>query len=618
MFHFFHTAPECSSCPERAKLESLERKCACQAEELAKKDENIVFLRKETSVLLEKNKLLQEEIQELKGKLVDAQDRANLDSSNSSLRPSSDFPRKTGRSSSEEEPKEDKNCDNPDGQKQKQAKKQDPDKVPPTQSLRTRSGKKPGKQLGSKGYGLSLPRDAEKFFVTCSPEKCKTCPQKETCPAREETIDTHYSVDARIQTIVTQYDQMAKKCPLTNTTLVGKFPAGAQKTKQYGEFLGVLATALYVCFNCSYDKVHQFLSGITGLPISVGWVWNKVKEMAEKPGIEDALYLIKTALQLAHYVCCDETGMPLAKAMGWIHSVSNEKYTYQFGADTRGLDAVKAMGFLNLYSGIVVCDALSLYLGAAKLSQDQTPAEGPEAQQINQEVEELLQELPSPESLVSFLNGEFDAEIDKDTLAAFKATFVHALCNQHLLRELVRISLHLPGDQKWADDLMYFLTSMNIMREERKKAGETQFSSQDLDGYHETYRAIVERGRVATDKAYEETNGSNLAKKGQALVKRLFNREDDYLRFLEDWEVPFTNNQAERDLRPHKPRQAVSGCFRTLGGLERYAKLYSILSTCRKQGISWLTALQKISRGLAAYLIPDPPVPAQSSPGGGV
>ena len=58
------------------------------------------------------------------------------------------------------------------------------------------------------------------------------------------------------------------------------------------------------------------------------------------------------------------------------------------------------------------------------------------------------------------------------------------------------------------------------------------------------------------------------------------------LRFVVDLAVPFTNNQAERDLRPVKIQQRTSGgTWRTLAGLADFAVVQSYLSTARKWGI---------------------------------
>jgi len=58
----------------------------------------------------------------------------------------------------------------------------------------------------------------------------------------------------------------------------------------------------------------------------------------------------------------------------------------------------------------------------------------------------------------------------------------------------------------------------------------------------------------------------------------------DVLRFLTDFTVPFTNNQAERDLRMMKLRMKISETFRTLEGSQVFADIRSVISTVRKHG----------------------------------
>jgi transposase len=81
------------------------------------------------------------------------------------------------------------------------------------------------------------------------------------------------------------------------------------------------------------------------------------------------------------------------------------------------------------------------------------------------------------------------------------------------------------------------------------------------------------------------------------LLARLDTHRDEVLRFLGDLRVPFTNNQAERDLRMVKLQQKISGCWRTLAGAEAFLAVRSYLSTARKQGLNPLDVLRRLFNG---------------------
>lgn len=59
---------------------------------------------------------------------------------------------------------------------------------------------------------------------------------------------------------------------------------------------------------------------------------------------------------------------------------------------------------------------------------------------------------------------------------------------------------------------------------------------------------------------------------GRNLLRRLREPEDAVLAVALVAGVPFTNNQAERDRRPAKVNQNVSGWFRTGQGAKVYAR----------------------------------------------
>ncbi len=91
----------------------------------------------------------------------------------------------------------------------------------------------------------------------------------------------------------------------------------------------------------------------------------------------------------------------------------------------------------------------------------------------------------------------------------------------------------------------------------------------------------------------EQEEPPPVSKKGKGRAKntagrnplcRLKEQEDAALAFALVAGVPFSDKQAERDLRPAKVKQKVSSCFRTEDGARVYARLQGVISTCRKQG----------------------------------
>ena len=78
---------------------------------------------------------------------------------------------------------------------------------------------------------------------------------------------------------------------------------------------------------------------------------------------------------------------------------------------------------------------------------------------------------------------------------------------------------------------------------------------------------------------------------GHNLLLRFLVRRADTLRFLLDPAVPFSNNEAERDMRMMKLRMKISGGFRSPEGAQDFATIRSFLSTARKQSWNIVEAL---------------------------
>lgn len=76
------------------------------------------------------------------------------------------------------------------------------------------------------------------------------------------------------------------------------------------------------------------------------------------------------------------------------------------------------------------------------------------------------------------------------------------------------------------------------------------------------------------------------------LLKRLVKRQDEYLKYTVDAEVPLTNNVAERGFRPLKNKMNISGCFKNIEYAKDYLFVWSYLDTERKQNVMSMQALE--------------------------
>ena len=86
----------------------------------------------------------------------------------------------------------------------------------------------------------------------------------------------------------------------------------------------------------------------------------------------------------------------------------------------------------------------------------------------------------------------------------------------------------------------------------------------------------------------------------QNLWNRFVKYDDRILAFLEHPDIPFDNNQAERDIRMTK----VSGTFRSEKGAESFCQIRSFMSTMKKQKQSVLQAIgQVIETGTVPWKI---------------
>jgi transposase len=159
----------------------------------------------------------------------------------------------------------------------------------------------------------------------------------------------------------------------------------------------------------------------------------------------------------------------------------------------------------------------------------------------------------------------------------YKYAGKHATCCEHLCRELKGMEELCMVE--WAGVVRRFFLDMNKRKKADIATGLSACAPLVLEQYERTYDELIRQGELLLTRKKKKELGYDELRK---MTARLKAHKDSYLRFIRDYIAPFTNNQAERDLRHVKIRQKVSGCYRSWRGLLDYCKIRSLTGTANK------------------------------------
>jgi transposase len=401
-----------------------------------------------------------------------------------------------------------------------------------TQSLRQKSHKKSGGQAGHPGKTLMMVQQPDEI-VRLSPSACSHCHHdlSRVCSCRTEQVQVFDLPVMHLQ--VREYQAEVKACPNCQHETRANLPDGISPSSvQYGPNVKALAVYLSCLQLLPLARTCQLLSALLGTSFSQACVLSACQQSAQ--AVQPVVEQIKVALQHSRVLHSDETGFRVGGLRWWLHVACTAWFTYYLAHPKRGSEAIEAMEILPQYHGINVHDSLAMYR---------------------------------------------------------RYPCLHALCVAHYLRELIYIHEHYQQD--WAAQMILLLRSIHLQVQQARQQERQQLPEADQQAYRHRYRQLVHLGLLTNPPPTERTHPRGALKKSEplTLLLRMQELEDLILRFMTHFEVPFTNNQAETDLRMMKLRQKISGCFRTTVGSTTFCTLRSYLSTMNKQGVHLLTAL---------------------------
>jgi transposase len=168
----------------------------------------------------------------------------------------------------------------------------------------------------------------------------------------------------------------------------------------------------------------------------------------------------------------------------------------------------------------------------------------------------------------------------------------HGECNEHHLRHLKY--LHEELGQEWACEMAALLLRIKLHVDLSRVFGAQSLSHEDIAAYEIMYRKIL---TTASE------SGEEMPLEAKRMTKRLTNYEQETLLFMVDFNIPFTNNLAERDIRMPKAKQKISGGLRTESGAKAFARIRGFISTLKKRGKNVLDGLTATFNGQASEFL---------------
>ena len=341
----------------------------------------------------------------------------------------------------------------------------------------------------------------------------------------------------KVEIRVTEHRAEIKGCPCCGKETRAAFPSEVSRAVQYGTEMKAQMIYLNTEQHMPLERTCDLLEEFYNHRPSEGTAVAACAEAAQK--VETSNQAVKEHLveheKIAHF---DETGLMINGILNWLHTASTSRLTCYAVHAKRGSIAMNEINILPRFKGWAVHDDLASY---------------------------------------------------------FQYNLEHALCNAHHLRTLLFLLERYP--QKWVQELNDLLLAIKSKVETAKKKTQTALSVRQSHNFSKTYDGLIAQGLRANPPPNEKQRkpgqrGRLKQSPARNFLLRLREHKQAVLAFMYDFDVPFDNNQAERDLRMMKVKQKVSGGFRSTSGAQNFCQIRSYLSTARKNGVMALTALR--------------------------
>jgi len=414
-------------------------------------------------------------------------------------------------------------------------------KVPRTASLR-QGGKKPnGGQPGHEGQTLlaSAQPDQVRTHEVSSCAHCQASLQEVKVVGYEER--QVFDLPA-IRIEVTAHRAQIKVCPACGGTTTGAFPTAVTHAVQYGPTVHAWASYFTNQHHIPVERTTEIFADLVQHRVSDATVLQASERLEQC--VAPSTDAVKELLRAAAVLHVDESGLRVAGKLHWLHVACTARLASYAVHTKRGQEAMEAAAILGAFRGTAVHDHWKPYFAYNDCA--------------------------------------------------------HALCNAHHLRELHFVATQY--QQPWATDMATLLLDIKAAVE-ATPAPAMRLGPAARAAFVQRYDAVVQAG-FAANLAPEPPTEGEAKKRGRPkhappvnLLIRLRDFQTQVLAFMDDFRIPFDNNQGERDIRMMKVKQKVSGGFRTQEGAQRFARIRGYIATARKNAKNVFEAIREALDG---------------------
>ena len=401
------------------------------------------------------------------------------------------------------------------------------------------SGKRPGGQEGHPGHTLCMVEQPDEV-VSHRPEVCRQCggdlsAVPGSVAERRQVLDV-----PEIRLLAHEHQIEAICCPTCHTTSLGSFPAPVSAPVQYGPHLQALAVYLHQGQLLPTARTCQALAALCDYQVSEATLlqWGELAAERLAPTVERIADLIAVS-RLQHG---DETGIRVYRMLHWLHVNCTRLLTHLAWHASRGRETMDEIGIWPRFVGRGMHDRFASY----------------------------------------------------DAYAC-----AHSICGAHLVRDCAAVAQQ--EQQEWASQMQDFLLDLHDACQQWRLLHLSAVPAIERDDWVARYFEILAAGYAAQPPPPTSATGSRKGRSKQSPAKNLLDalllRAEQVQALLDDLRIPFTNNQAERDLRLAKVQQKVSATFRSATGVTAFCRIRSYLSTMQKQGRPMLAALTAVFHG---------------------